>query len=80
MWLSRRDKSLDRKFPEVSKALTTIPRGTVIDGEVVALDDADHPDFNLLIHTRNGFVFGNNISPNCASMQNVLVLELSDGG
>jgi ATP-dependent DNA ligase len=80
MLFSRRYRSLDRKVPEVSKALTTIPRGTVVDGEVVALDDADHPDFNLLTHARNGFAFRNNISPNCASMQNVLVLELSDGG
>jgi ATP-dependent DNA ligase len=49
--LSRRDKSLDRKFPDVSKALATLPRGTVIDGEVVALDDAGRPYFNLLTHS-----------------------------
>jgi DNA ligase 1 len=36
----------------VSKALATLPRGTVIDGEVVALDDAGRPDFNLLTHSR----------------------------
>jgi ATP-dependent DNA ligase len=34
---SRRGKSFDRKFPDVSKALATLPRGTVIDGEIVAL-------------------------------------------
>jgi DNA ligase D-like protein (predicted ligase) len=50
--LSRQDKSFDRKFPDVSKALATLSRGTVIDGEVVALDDAGRPDFNLLTHSR----------------------------
>jgi DNA ligase D-like protein (predicted ligase) len=50
--LSRQDKSLDRKFPDVTQALATLPRGTIIDGEVVALDDAGRPDFNLLTHSR----------------------------
>jgi ATP-dependent DNA ligase len=49
---SRRGLSFDRKFPDVSKALETLPRGTVIDGEVVALDDAGRPDFHLLTHSR----------------------------
>ena len=50
---SRRGKTFDRKFPAVSKALATLPRGTAIDGEVIALDDAGRPDFNLLTHSRN---------------------------
>jgi ATP-dependent DNA ligase len=50
--LSRQDKSLDRKFPDVAKALAALPRGTIIGGEVVALDDAGRPDFNLLTHSR----------------------------
>src|SRR6202790_4320420 len=41
---SRRGKSFDRTFPDVSKALVALPAGTVIDGEVVALDDAARPD------------------------------------
>src|ERR1700730_7156627 len=49
---SRRGKSFDRKFPDVSKALVALPPGTVIDGEVVALDGAGRPDFNLLTHSR----------------------------
>ena len=49
---SRQGKSLDRTFPEVSKALGKLPRGTVMDGEVVALDDVGRPDFNLLSHSR----------------------------
>jgi ATP-dependent DNA ligase len=48
---SRRGLSFDRKFGDVSKALATLPSGTVIDGEVVALDDAGRPDFNLLTHS-----------------------------
>ena len=31
---SRRGLSFDRKFPDVSKALETLPRGTVIDGSL----------------------------------------------
>src|ERR1700738_5176176 len=49
---SRSRKSFDRKFPDVSKALSTLPRGTVVDGEIVALDDAGRPDFHLLTHSR----------------------------
>jgi ATP-dependent DNA ligase len=49
---SRGRKSFDRKFPDISKALATLPRGTVVDGEVVALDDAGRPDFHLLTHSR----------------------------
>jgi DNA ligase D-like protein (predicted ligase) len=50
---SRRHITLDRQFPEVAQALTTLPGGTVIDGEVVALDDAGRPDFSSLSHSRN---------------------------
>jgi bifunctional non-homologous end joining protein LigD len=50
---SRRGKSFYRKFPDVSQALKTLPRGTVIDGEVVALDDTGRPDFHLLTHSRS---------------------------
>src|ERR1700676_5065608 len=49
---SRRGKSFQRKFPDVVQALATLARGTVIDGEVVALDDAGRPDFHLLTHSR----------------------------
>jgi DNA ligase D-like protein (predicted ligase) len=49
---SRSGKSFDRTFPDVSKLLSALPRGTVIDGEVVALDDAGRPDFHLLSHSK----------------------------
>jgi len=50
---SRHGKSFNKKFPDVLNALATLPRGTVIDGEIVALDDTGHPDFHLLTHSRS---------------------------
>jgi bifunctional non-homologous end joining protein LigD len=50
---SRSGKSFDRTFPDVSKALATLPPGIVVDGEVVALDDQGRPDFHLLTHSRS---------------------------
>jgi DNA ligase D-like protein (predicted ligase) len=48
---SRRHNPLDRQFPDVTEALATLPKGTVIDGEIVALDEAGRPDFHLLAHS-----------------------------
>jgi ATP-dependent DNA ligase len=45
---SRTGKSLNKKFPYVAEALRGLPEGTVVDGEVVALDDSGRPTFNLL--------------------------------
>jgi hypothetical protein len=42
---SRHGKLLERKFPSVTEALNALPKSTVVDGEVVALDDAGRPDF-----------------------------------
>jgi bifunctional non-homologous end joining protein LigD len=36
--LSRRNNVLNSRFPTIAKALGTIARGTILDGEVVALD------------------------------------------
>jgi ATP-dependent DNA ligase len=49
---SRRRKSLNRQFPYIVDALANLPEGTVIDGEVVAIDDRGCPDFNLLQNFR----------------------------
>src|ERR1700676_2711850 len=49
---SRAGKMLNRTFPDVTEALNILPNSTVIDGEVVALDDTGRPDFNLLTHSR----------------------------
>src|SRR5437879_12140258 len=49
---SRRRKSLNRQFPYVVEALADLPAGTVVDGEVVAIDESGRPNFNLLQNFR----------------------------
>src|SRR6202521_687538 len=49
---SRRRKSMNRQFPYIVEALADLPAGTVVDGEVVAIDDSGRPDFNLLQNFR----------------------------
>ena len=49
---SRRRKSLNRQFPKIVDALAGLPDGTVVDGELVAIDDSGRPDFNLLQNFR----------------------------
>jgi bifunctional non-homologous end joining protein LigD len=51
---SRRGKSFNSQYPYLVEALADLPEGTVVDGEVVALDDAGRPNFNLLQQFRSG--------------------------
>jgi bifunctional non-homologous end joining protein LigD len=51
---SRRRKSFNSQYPYLVEGLHDLPDGTVVDGEVVALDDAGRPNFNLLQHSRSG--------------------------
>jgi ATP-dependent DNA ligase len=50
--LSRRRHSFNRQYSLVVEALADLPDDTVIDGEVVALNQSGRPDFNLLQHYR----------------------------
>jgi DNA ligase D-like protein (predicted ligase) len=50
---SRRGTNLTQRFRYVADALTSLPDETVIDGEVVALDEQGKPNFNLLQNYRS---------------------------
>jgi len=45
---SRLKNSTTKRFPRIAEALDSLPQGTVIDGELVALNAEGKPDFNLL--------------------------------
>jgi bifunctional non-homologous end joining protein LigD len=45
---SRNDNDFTRRYSDTSAALRSLPDETVIDGEVVALDEDGRPSFNLL--------------------------------
>jgi len=45
---SRRRKSFDHHYPLIVEALAELPEGTVVDGEIVALDESGQPNFNLI--------------------------------
>ena len=47
LW-SRNGKNFVRRFPEVAKAIESLPEDTAIDGEIVALDADGKPAFALL--------------------------------
>ena len=50
---SRRQKSFNQQYSYLVEALADLPNGTVIDGEIVALDDSARPQFNLLQNYRS---------------------------
>jgi DNA ligase D-like protein (predicted ligase) len=50
---SRRRKSFDDHYPLIVEALAELPKGTVVDGEIVALDESGRPNFNLLQNFRS---------------------------
>jgi DNA ligase D-like protein (predicted ligase) len=45
---SRNDNDFTRRYPAVASGLADMPDETVIDGEIVALDDDGRPSFNAL--------------------------------
>jgi ATP-dependent DNA ligase len=50
---SRSGKSFNRQFSLIVEALADLPENTVVDGEVIALDESGRPNFNLLQNYRN---------------------------
>jgi bifunctional non-homologous end joining protein LigD len=47
---SRNRKNFNKRFPQIVETLRDLPADTVIDGEVVALDESGRPDFHGLQH------------------------------
>jgi len=69
---SRNNKDFNSSYPDIVKALANMPDETVIDGEVVALDEAGRPSFSGLQN------YGSSEIPILYYVFDVMVLEGTD--
>ena len=52
LW-SRRENLFTKQFPQIARACERLPPNTLVDGEIVALDESGRVSFNLLEHHRS---------------------------
>ena len=52
LW-SRRGNLFTAQFPQIARACERLPPNTLVDGEIVALDESGRVSFNLLQHHRS---------------------------
>jgi bifunctional non-homologous end joining protein LigD len=52
LW-SRRENLFTNQFAHIAEACERLPPGTLVDGEIVALDESGRISFNLLQHHRS---------------------------
>jgi ATP-dependent DNA ligase len=45
-------RAFNQQYPYIVEDFHDLPEGTVVDGELVGLDDSGRPDFNLLQNFR----------------------------
>jgi ATP-dependent DNA ligase len=69
---SRNDNDFSRRYPAVVRGLAKLPKETVIDGELVALDENGRPSFNALQN------FGGSQTPIVYYVFDVIVLAGRD--
>jgi bifunctional non-homologous end joining protein LigD len=69
---SRNNKDFNTRYPAIVKALSALPDETVIDGEIVALDNAGRPCFNALQN------YGSSTTPIVYYVFDVLIVSGED--